>query len=80
MSQINHITEHQVIDCLSIYMEDPQLNVWHLAILNAILSLGYRQRIKASRRKLNTCPHIINISNSFRIWAILSICGSVASS
>ena len=84
MIQINNITEHQVIDCLRIYMEDPQLNVWHLAILNAILSLGYRQgerqRIKVSRRKLmllshiKHCPLIINISNSFRIWAILSKC------
>lgn len=62
MSQINNLTEHQVIDCLCVYMEDPQLNVWHLAILNAILSLGYRQgerqRIKVSRRKLMLLSHI----------------------
>ena len=62
MSQINNITEHQVIDCLSIYMDDPQLNVWHLAILSAILSLGCRQgerkRIKVSRSKLMQLSHI----------------------
>lgn len=39
-------------------MDDPQLNVWHLAILTAILTLGYRQRIKVSRRKLMLLSHI----------------------
>lgn len=62
MGQINDVTEYQVIDCLSIYMDDPQLNVWHLALLAAILSLGFRQgerrRIKVSRSKLMKLSHI----------------------
>ena len=62
MNQANSKTEDQIINHLSIYMGDPQLNVWHLALLAAILSLGYRQgesqRIKVSRRKLMLLSHI----------------------
>ena len=43
-------------------MGDPKLNVWHLALLTAILSLGYRQgerqKIKVSRSKLMKMSHI----------------------
>lgn len=62
MSKIKKVAEQQVVDYLFTYMDDPQLNVWHLAILNAILSLGYRQgekqKIKVSRRKLMLLSHI----------------------
>jgi hypothetical protein len=62
MNQANSTTEEQIIDYLSLYMEDPKLNVWHLALLTAILSLGYRQgerqRIKVSRSKLMKLSHI----------------------
>ena len=62
MNQTNSKGEEQIIGHLSIYMDDPKLNVWHLAILSAILSLGYRQgerkRIKVSRRKLMLLSHI----------------------
>lgn len=62
MNQTNYKKEDQIIDCLSIYIDDPKLNVWHLALLTAILSLGYRQgerqRIKVSRSKLMQLSHI----------------------
>lgn len=62
MSQTNNKVEEQIIDHLSIYMDDPKLNVWHLALLAAILSLGSRQgetkRIKVSRSKLMQLSHI----------------------
>lgn len=62
MNQTNSKGEEQIIGYLSIYMDDPKLNVWHLAILTAILNLGYmqgeRQRIKVSRRKLMLLSHI----------------------
>ncbi|WP_241775729.1 hypothetical protein [Flavobacterium sp. Root420] len=62
MNQTNSKGEEQIIGHLSIYMDDPKLNVWHLAILTAILNLGYmqgeRQRIKVSRRKLMLLSHI----------------------
>lgn len=44
------------------YSNDPKLNVWHLAILTAILELGYRQgqrrRIKVSRSKIMELSHV----------------------
>jgi hypothetical protein len=47
---------------LSNYMNDPGLNVWHLAILAAILNLGFKQgqwqRIKVSRSKIMALSHI----------------------
>jgi hypothetical protein len=62
MNQTNNKVEEQIIDQLSIYMDDPKLNVWHLALLAAILSLGCRQgerkRIKVSRSKLMELSHI----------------------
>lgn len=62
MSKTNNKGEEQIIDHLSIYMDDPKLNVWHLALLAAILSLGCRQgerqRIKVSRSKLMQLSHI----------------------
>ena len=43
-------------------MEDPKLNVWHLAIIIAIVSLGYmqgqRRRIKVSRSRIMMLSHI----------------------
>ena len=62
MNQTSSKIEDQIIDYLSIYMDDPKLNVWHLALLTAILSLGRRQgegqRIKVSRSKLMQLSHI----------------------
>jgi len=62
MNQTNNKVKEQIIDQLSIYMDDPKLNVWHLALLAAILSLGCRQgerkRIKVSRSKLMKLSHI----------------------
>lgn len=62
MNKTNSKGEEQIIDHLSSYMDDSQLNVWHLALLAAILSLGYRQgerqKIKVSRSKLMQLSHI----------------------
>lgn len=62
MNRIHEPTENQVMNYLSIYMADSRLSVWHLAILMAILSLGYRQGeekiIKVSRSKLMQLSHI----------------------
>ncbi|GIQ60935.1 hypothetical protein Flavo103_40710 [Flavobacterium collinsii] len=62
MTQTNIVGIDKVIDYLSMYMEDPKLNVWHLALLTAILSLGNKQgerhRIKVSRSKLMQLSHI----------------------
>jgi hypothetical protein len=62
MNQTNKPSEDQIMNYLSICMDDSRLNVWHLAILAAILNLGYRQRqwqrIKVSRSKIMALSHI----------------------
>lgn len=62
MNRTHEPTENQVMNYLSIYMDDSRLSVRHLSILMAILSLGYmqgeRQRIKVSRSKIMTLSHI----------------------
>lgn len=67
MNQPNTISEGQIMNYLSVYMDDPRLNVWHLVILKAILSLGYgkgeRQIIKVSRSKIMALSHINTIPN-----------------
>jgi hypothetical protein len=62
MNQINSKGEEQIIAQLSIYMDDSKLNIWHMALLAAILILGCRQgerqKIKVSRSKLMQLSHI----------------------
>ena len=72
-------TEGHAMDYLRICMDDSRLNVWHLAILIAIVSLGHKQghmsRIKVSRSNIielshvNMLPMYTNISSGFRILA-----------
>ncbi|WP_235973016.1 hypothetical protein [Flavobacterium undicola] len=81
MNQTNSKTEDQIIDQLSIYMDDPQLNVWHLAILTAILSLGYRQkerhRIRVSRHKIMLLSHINTIPTYHKYFKQLQELGYI---
>ncbi|MFC4390687.1 hypothetical protein [Flavobacterium quisquiliarum] len=52
----------QIMGYLSMYINDSDLNVWHLSILTAILGLGYKQgdrrRIKVSRSKIMQLSHV----------------------
>ncbi|KRD09122.1 hypothetical protein ASE21_14840 [Flavobacterium sp. Root901] len=62
MKNNNRLKEKQIMWYLSIYINDPVLNVWHLSILTAILGLGYRQgerrKIKVSRSKIMQLSHV----------------------
>lgn len=62
MNQTNKVQEKQVVNYLCTYLNDPQLKVWHVMILAAILTLGYNQnrwsRIKVSRRMIMMLSHI----------------------
>jgi len=46
----------------TLFIKDQKLNVWHIALLSAILVLGFRQgtkkSIKVSRSKLMALSHI----------------------
>ena len=52
----------ELLDYLAIIEEDSRLNVWHFALLSAILYLGYRQgqkkTIQVSRSKIMALSHI----------------------
>ena len=62
MKNENNLNEGQIMNHFSIFMNDSDLNVWHLAILSAVLNLGYKQgqrrRIKVSRSKIMALSHI----------------------
>lgn len=52
----------KIIKYFTVYINDPQLNVWHLSILTAVLTLCYRQglrrRIYVSRSIIMKLSHI----------------------
>jgi hypothetical protein len=62
MINTKRLKESYIMSYLSMYSNDPKLNVWHLSILTAILGLGYRQgqrrRIKVSRSKIMELSHV----------------------
>ncbi|CAD0004785.1 hypothetical protein FLACHUCJ7_02005 [Flavobacterium chungangense] len=62
MIKTKRLKESYIMSYLSMYSNDPKLNVWHLSILTAILGLGYRQgqrrRIKVSRSKIMELSHV----------------------
>lgn len=81
MNQTHEPTEDHIMNHLLIYMEDPRLSVWHLAILIAILSLGYRQgdgnTIKVSRSKIMALSHIHTIPTYHKYFKQLQIFGYI---
>lgn len=52
----------ELLDYLTVIENDSRLNVWHFALLSAILYLGYRQgqkkSISVSRSKIMALSHI----------------------
>ncbi|MEA9412597.1 hypothetical protein [Flavobacterium sp. PL02] len=52
----------ELLDYLAVIENDSRLNVWHFALLSAILYLGYRQgqktSINVSRSKIMDLAHI----------------------
>lgn len=62
MKQSSRFKKKDIMHYLLMYSEDPQLNVWHLSIMTAILELGYRQgqrrRINVSRNKIMRLSHV----------------------
>ncbi|MBF00279.1 hypothetical protein [Flavobacterium coralii] len=66
---------------LSIFEKDNRLNVWHFALLTAILYLGYRQGesgiIKVSRSKLMSLSHIHTIPTYHKYFKELQVMGYI---
>lgn len=81
MNQANKQSEDQIMIYLAVYMDDPELNVWHLAILTAILHLAYRQgemqRIKVSRSKIMSLSHVNTIPTYHKYFKQLQNLGYI---
>jgi hypothetical protein len=81
MKGTNKLTDDRLMNSLLIYMEDPRLNVWHVALLLAILSLGYKQRqkqnIKVSRSKIMALSHINTIPTYHKYFKELQNLGYI---
>ncbi|GGF28864.1 hypothetical protein [Flavobacterium limi] len=65
MSQPHKPDEEEIMSYLLVFMEDDRISVWHLAIMTAILCLGYRQgqkgTIQVSRTRIMKQSHINTI-------------------
>jgi len=81
MKQNNRLKEKKIMDYISLYIEDPQLTVWHLSILIAILGLGYKQgqsrRIKVSRSKIMELSHVNTLPTYHKYFKQLQVLGYI---
>lgn len=81
MNPLNDPNEDHIMSCLSTYMDDDRLNVWHLAILMAILTLGYKQGqskiIKVSRSKIMYLSHVNTIPTYHKYFKQLQKLGYI---
>lgn len=62
MGRRKKVDEVGIMTYFSQYLSDPDLNVWHLAILTAVLNLAYKQGqrriINVSRSRIMALSHI----------------------
>jgi hypothetical protein len=81
MKGANKCTDDRLMNSLQIYMEDPRLNVWHFALLLAILTLGYKQgqkqNIRVSRSKIMALSHINTIPTYHKYFKELQNLGYI---
>ncbi len=56
------MSSEELMECLAVYEKDRRLNVWHLALLIAVLRCAYRQRegpvIRVSRSRIMEMSHV----------------------
>lgn len=71
----------ELLDYLAIIEKDTRLNVWHFALLSAILYLGYRQRqkrtIQVSRSKIMALAHIHTLPTYHKYFKELQTLGYI---
>jgi hypothetical protein len=72
----------QIMHLFSLYLSDKNLNVWHLAILIALLNIGYSQgRIKSiqvSRSRIMNLSHIHTIPTYHKYFKQLQDLGCIS--
>jgi hypothetical protein len=66
---------------LKLFERDTSLNVWHFALLSAILYLGYKQGqskiIKVSRSKIMALSHIKTLPTYHKYFKELQVMGYI---
>lgn len=74
--------EDLIMNYLSTYLDDPKLNIWHLVLLTAILSLGYKQGkrrvVKVNRRSLMILSHINTLPTYHKYFKELQNLGYIS--
>lgn len=71
----------ELLDYLDVFEKDSRLNVWHFALLSAILYLGYRQNqkdtISVSRSKIMALAHIGTFPTFHKYFKELEVLGYI---
>ena len=72
---------HNLLKYMKLFERDVSLNVWHFALLSAILYLGYRQGqlkiIKVSRSKIMALSHIKTLPTYHKYFKELQVMGYI---
>lgn len=72
---------HEFQNYIRFFERDAGLNVWHFALLSAILHLGYRQKqskfIKVSRSKIMALSHIKTLPTYHKYFKELQVMGYI---
>lgn len=72
---------HELLKYLKLFERDTSLNVWHFALLSAILYLGYKQGqpkiIKVSRSKIMALSHIKTLPTYHKYFKELQVMGYI---
>lgn len=72
----------ELLDYLTVIENDCRLNVWHFALLSAILYLGYRQgqkkSISVSRSKIMALSHIHTLPTYHKYFKQLQEMGYIS--
>jgi hypothetical protein len=75
------MTADEIFAYQAIFERDSRLNVWHLALLFAILILGYKQgehcRIKVSRSKIMALAHVRTLTTYHKYFKELQELGYI---
>ncbi|OXA99140.1 hypothetical protein B0A75_11985 [Flavobacterium oncorhynchi] len=72
---------NELLDYLAVFENDSRLNVWHFALLSAILYLGYKQGdnkiIRVSRSKIMSLSHISTLPTYHKYFKQLQEMGYI---
>ncbi len=71
----------EFLDYLAFFQKDKRLNVWHMALLVAILQLGCRQGqkkvIRVSRSKIMSLSHVRTLPTYHKYFKELQVMGYI---